>query len=408
MGVNKNIVADTSTGDYAACRSMITGPWVNEHPPYPGCTGFIGWESVMQLSSGELLCAFSAGYWHVSFPNPVDLSPELKVDGWKGFRRNMYAPTGGRALICRSADLGKTWTQPVTLVDTPGDDRHPVITELPDGTLVCAFFVVDNWYGYKEPPPGRNKNSRCCTIRSEDGGKTWSEPVFVPSPFKYYDRMCSDMVLLPSGSLLFPTYGMDDWGEPTELGLYRSDDGAKSWQFVSRLAGKIKEIDEPAICRADDETIVMIARPDGEIAYSADEGQTWDGPYDTGVAMDAPSMFTLKDGTVVCVFGWGKTGGIQIMFSDDNGRTWTVPAEDRGFKIDDSVYVYANGCELSDGSIYIVYYDPMGDQTATAIWGIRVKIRDDRTGIDILPVADDGATAQTNEADPKTKDVDAM
>ena len=388
MDVRKNIVADTSTGDFRVCRSMISGPGLNEHPPYPGCTGFIGWESVMRRSSGELLCAFSAGYWHVSFPNPVDLAPELNIDGWKGFRRNMYAPTGGRALFCRSTDLGRTWTQPVTLVDTPGDDRHPVITELSDGTLVCAFFVVDNWYGYKEPPPGRNKNSRCCTIRSEDGGKTWSEPVFIPSPFTYYDRMCSDLVLLPNGSLLFPTYGMDGWGESTELGLYRSDDGARSWRFVSRLAGKVKEIDEPAICRAKDGTIVMIARPDGEIAYSANEGETWAGPYETGVPMDAPSLFTLNDGTVVCVFGWGSTGGIQIMFSGDNGRTWTVPAEDRGFKIDDSAYVYANGCELPDGSIFIVYYDPVGDQTATAIWSIRVKIRNDRGGIDILPSAD--------------------
>jgi photosystem II stability/assembly factor-like uncharacterized protein len=216
------------------------------------------------------------------------------------------------------------------------------------------------------------------------------------------------MVLLPSGSLLFSTYGMEEWGEPTELGVYRSDDAGRSWRFISRLAGEIKEIDEPAICRTDDGTIVMIARPDGEIAYSTDEGETWQGPYDTGIAMDAPSLFTLKDGTVVCVFGWGTTGGIQLMFSDDGGRTWTVPAEDRGFKVDDSVYVYANGCELPDGSIYIVYYDPMGDQTATAIWGLRIKIRDNRSGIDILPISDDAPVAQKQETDSKTKDVDAM
>ena len=48
--------------------------------------------------------------------------------------------------------------------------------------------------------------------------------------------------------------------------------------------------------------------------------------------------------------------------------------------------MYAIGCEMPDGSIYIVYYDPTNQQTKTAIWSVRVKIRDDRDGIDILPV----------------------
>lgn len=89
----------------------------------------------------------------------------------------------------------------------------------------------------------------------------------------------------------------------------------------------------------------------------------------------------------MCIFGWGSTGGIQIMWSDDNGHTWTTPAADRGFKIDDSVYVYAIGCETPDGSIYIVYYDPRGKQRETAIWSVRVGIRPDRDGIHILPSA---------------------
>ncbi len=72
--------------------------------------------------------------------------------------------------------------------------------------------------------------------------------------------------------------------------------------------------------------------------------------------------------------------------SDDGGRTWTTPAKDRGFKIDDSVYVYAIGCEMPDGSIYVVYYDPRGNQTKTAVRGIRLRIRKDRQGIDILPM----------------------
>ena len=385
--VRVRVVEDRSTGDFRSCRKMVTGPGVNEHPPYPGCTGFIGWESVMRRSSGEMLCSFSAGYWHVSFPTPIDVKPELLESFQRsGFPKEINAPTGGRALICRSGDGGVTWTQPATLADTPGDDRHPVIVELPDGSLLCVFFVIDNWYGYDAPPKGRHKNSRVCTIRSQDGGKTWSEPVYVPSPFKYYDRMCGKPVVLPDGAVLLSTYGKEEWTKPEQLGLYRSDDSGRSWRFVSRLKSSVSILDEPAICRATDGTIVLIARPDGEVAFSKDEGRNWTKPQPFGVKMVAPCLLTLEDGTVVCIFGWGATGGIQITWSDDNGHTWTTPAKDRGFRIDNSVYVYAIGCEMPDGSIYVVYYDPRGNQTKTAIWGIRVRIRADRQGVDILPV----------------------
>ena len=385
--VRTRVVEDLSTGDFRACRKMITGPDVNQHPPYPGCTGFVGWESVMRRSSGELLCSFSAGYWHVSNPTPIDFEPET-LKSWKavGFRTDIDAPTGGRALVCRSNDDGKTWSQPVTLVDTPGDDRHPVIVELPDDSLLCVFFVIDNWYGYDAPPKGRHKNSRVASIRSTDDGKTWSEPVYMPSPFKYYDRMCGKPSVLPSGRVILPTYGKDSWTDsPEQLGVYASDDFGKSWKFLSRLKSADGALDEPAITRAHDGTLVMIARPAGQIAFSSDKGQSWSTPQAFGVKMVAPCLLTLKDGTVVCIFGWGATGGVQMMWSDDSGRTWTTPAADRGFKIDDSVYVYAIGCEMPDGSIYVVYYDPGEDQTKTAIQSVRVRIREDRQGIEILP-----------------------
>jgi hypothetical protein len=222
------VVLDRSTRDSLKFRKMVSGPGTNEHPPYPGCTGFIGWESVTRLASGEMLCSFSAGYWHVSFPTPWDIKPEL-LESWQksGFPKAIEAPTGGRTLLCRSRDDGRTWTRPETLIDTPGDDRHPVIVENLDGSLLCTFFVIDNWYGYDAPPPGRNKNSRVATASSSDGGKTWSEPVFMPSPFRYYDRMCGKPVVLPDGAVLLPTYGIDP-GKPEELGVYRSEDAGRA------------------------------------------------------------------------------------------------------------------------------------------------------------------------------------
>ena len=387
FSVKTKVVKDTSSGDFRTRRKMITGPDVNEHPAYPGCTGFVGWESVTRLRNGDLVCSFSAGYWHVSFPSPIDIVPELLEQYQKGgFPQKVEAPTGGRALICRSRDNGKSWSQPVTLVDSPGDDRHPVIVEAPDGTLVCVFFVIDNWYGYDKPPEGRYKNSRVASIRSTDGGQSWSKPIYMPSPFEYYDRMCGKPVVLENGDILLSTYGKEHWHAPEQLGVYRTNDAGKSWKFVSRLEGRVGALDEPAITKARNGTMVMVARPNGEIAFSEDECRSWTAPQPFGVKMVAPGLMTLRDGTIVCIFGYGGTGGLQIMWSDDHGKTWTVPAKDRGFSLDKSVYVYGIGTEMPDGSIFIVYYDPAGKQRKTAIWGLRVKIRDDRQGIDLLPI----------------------
>ena len=33
------VVKNSSTGDYRKLRTMITGPDLNKHPDYPGCTG---------------------------------------------------------------------------------------------------------------------------------------------------------------------------------------------------------------------------------------------------------------------------------------------------------------------------------------------------------------------------------
>jgi len=131
------------------CRKMIVGPGVNQPDPFPGYGGFVGWECPARLRNGTMYVTFNAGYWHASPPTPVD--PEC-VKEWKkiGFPENVDAPRGGRAVIAKSTDGGKTWESAVrrmppvfTLDATDG----PVV-ELPDKTILLAGEG-------KEKAPGR-------------------------------------------------------------------------------------------------------------------------------------------------------------------------------------------------------------------------------------------------------------
>ena len=72
----------------------------------------------------------------------------------------------------------------------------------------------------------------------------------------------------------------------------------------------------------------------------------------------------------------------------DGGATWIAPGKDHGFLVDNS-YGYGKAMELADGSLFISYIATGGHSTAdakqNAIRCIRVRIREDKSGIDLLP-----------------------
>src|SRR3954466_7853503 len=140
--VVKVVQNDESAAKAEDCRGIIVGPGVNQPDAFPGYRGFVGWESPIRLSTGEWLVGFNAGYWHASPPTPLNYSPKTLTEYVAmGLPADIVAPTGGRAMIVRSNDQGRTWSKPQTLIDTPDDDRHPTFVELQDGSILCTFFT---------------------------------------------------------------------------------------------------------------------------------------------------------------------------------------------------------------------------------------------------------------------------
>lgn len=370
----------------AQCRRMLVGPGVNQPDPHPGYRGFVGWQCPVRLKNSTLLVSFSTGYWHASPPTPLLVKP-AQIDEWKklGFPVDVVAPTGGQAMLIRSSDGGATWSKPQTIIDTQWDDRSPAIVELPDGTLLCSLF----FYSGADPKDDAKLSFRTAVVRSFDSGKTWEQkPRFLPSPFAA-DATDGPPIVLKDGSVLLAVYGGPKGAAREQIAVFRTTDRGENWKLLSVVKANY-ELSENGIAQLPDGRLVMIARPEGAICWSADAGRTWTPPQKFGMRMFEPGLIVLRDGTLLCIHGSYGAGGQRAIFSTDGGRTWIAPAKDYGFAIDTTVYGYGRGIELADGSVFVAYIHTGGharrDAETEAIWGIRLRIRADHSGLDLLPL----------------------
>jgi photosystem II stability/assembly factor-like uncharacterized protein len=375
------VVKVVANGESAAgpedCRGTLVGPGVNQLDPFPGYRGFVGWESPVRLRNGSWLVGFNAGYWHFSPPTPFAHEAEAKMYGERGMPLDISAPRGGRAMLIRSADAGVSWGKPETLVDTAWDDSHPSFLELPSGTLLCSLFVCNL--------DGVHRGFHSMTTRSADGGRTWEEPQRVSSHF-LADETDGPMVLARDGSVYLVMDGVHEGSDTWEVGVFRSTDEGQSWELLSVVKAD-HSLYEPSIAELPDGTLVLITRPEGELAFSKDHGRTWSTPVSFGMRLYAPSLEVLPDGTLVCIHGSYGAGGLRVIFSRDGGQTWIAPDPKYGFLIDHS-YGYGKAMRVADGTLFLTYLSTPGiaprDAASNSIWCIRMRIRPDGSGIDLL------------------------
>ncbi|MBQ15918.1 MAG: hypothetical protein CMJ65_02210 [Planctomycetaceae bacterium] len=370
-------------------RLCVTGHDHNRPTAFPGLGDFIGWaEAIERMPNGDLLLAHSAGYWHASFASPRQFLPELKkryaAEGWPV---DHIAPTGGRSMVCRSSDNGKTWSRPSTVIDYRLDDRPDALFTCRDRTVLCFVNVQASWYGYPKAPPAfqndiNGLNTQQLVVRSSDNGRTWSKPIWIqPPPGATYERAHGRPIQLADGGILWATY----CNSPNGLfgAIHRSDDSGKTWKAISVIRRKLgKPVDEPAIAELGDGRLILVTRPDGGVLYSKDHGVSWSEPGNTIVPaptspkFKAPQIFLLKDGTLVTI---ATRGNLRVWISKDGGRSWT-----RDIPLDTSCYGYPGGLLLDDESILVSYCQ--SGRAPNRVYVIRFRLNKARSGIELLPI----------------------
>ena len=378
----------------ADVRRVVVGPGVNEPDPFPGYRGSVAWAGVARSKRGTLLVAFNAGYWHVSAPTPF-VMPAAKVEFYHsiGMPRDVVAPTGGRIMFVRSEDEGRTWSKPQTLADTPADDRQAGLLALPNGTVLASFFTS---LGEVDPWGDPALFSHTLIVRSFDDGRTWEQQ---PRPIQQQARSpfngeAADgpAVLRKDGSILLTAYGYLPAGgnnKHTVAGVYASSNHGRTWKLLSIVKAD-HDLEESHTAELPDGRLVMISRPEGDLCRSRDHGRTWTPLVTFGMRIFAPTLYVLRDGTLLCLHGSYApgNGGLRAIFSTDGGQTWIAPAKGHGFLVDNA-YGYGAGALLPDGSVYIIYQGTGSHRTedakANSLLSLRLRVRADHSGIDLLP-----------------------
>jgi len=343
---------------------------------------YIAWPTIARLPSGELLVGFSGDrYAHVC---PY-----------------------GKSQMLRSSDGGETWSDAITINDTPLDDRDAGLLALPDGSVLFRWFCTfqdpdepsvkarqspearEAWLAvssritpaeveqWTQTTPGvraegRHDRRGHWLRRSPDGGQTWDDPIVTqgtsPNP----------PAMLRSGRLLMiGNSGYAHIDQSTKVVVESSDDSGKSWSTLSELPMYGRDADggeiyfcEPHLVEAEPNHIVAMARTEGrprdvhgKYLYQADShdgGETWTAWRQTELVGKPPHLMRLSDGRLLVTFGRRLPPfGQRVAISDDLGGSWRefalredAPNGDLG---------YPATAELPDASLMSVYYQCESD-----------------------------------------------
>lgn len=233
----------------------------------------------------------------IDFSNP-DLALTVRRNEWSSG-------------IYHSYDRGKTWSGPCPLPDfgTPGvAGRTDYIINSNKEALLFLTVAKSN-----------GKEGRVISVKTSDGGKTWSKLGAIgPEPEGYTIMPATVRTSEPE----LVTAVRTKLGPQTKIEVYRSGDNGVTWNHISNAV------------------------------------------EDTGVG-NPPAMVRMKDGRLCIVYGFRaeeeeirnkqKTSDIRARLSSDNGKTWSreyilrndASGRDMG---------YPRVVQRADGRIVALYY----------------------------------------------------
>ena len=351
-------------------------------------------------SIGETVIVHKDEFAYISHPSITTLDSGEWVAAYNHSRRRttrMHPPTDPlfRSLISRSADRGKTWSQPTFApnFDWSGTEC-PGIAQTSKGTVLLSQFRF-GWYplalARERRAQGENislflpgqkwtedfgdddwDRSLLTWARgyhglyihlSSDGGHLFDRTVKIDTGAYRDGYTRTGVIELADGRL---AYAVTEHHPPTSQGtyvLFSSDDG-QSWEapvlVCSQPDGKFGEPDLAETAPGELYCILRESKISGYLygCRSTDGGPTWSAPEKTALYGHPGHLLVLADGRLLCTYGRREAPfGIRASLSEDGGRSWKT-AEEIVIRDDlpNGDLGYPASIEYESGRLFCCYY----------------------------------------------------
>lgn len=274
----------------------------------------------------------------------------------------------GRLDMVFSADEGKTWTAPSVVARSEVDNRNPALGQAADGTLVAGFWRTARYHDNGRYDPKLDKPVNTWVTRSADGGKTWSEPAEVDVTDIGWGSPYGRIVTLPDGAMLMAVYGGPVQSESPKADpnenhsyIYRSTDNGRSWKRFAEVGAGAGQFNETSLLLpGGKEMLAALRSRAGEVwtSRSADAGKSWAPPQRITPRNVHPGDLCLLPGGRVLLTVGQRAGpfGVCGLVSDASGSFhWSR----RFTLLEDAVSRdcgYPSSVLLRDGRVLTVYY----------------------------------------------------
>ena len=310
------------------------------------------------LSEGAVLLPMDKGSLHYRIPAITVTKDGKRLVVLTDDRKQSQADLPNHCYVVAqySDDLGKTWSDPVTVAgtaETGGNYGHgdaSIVTNRDNGDII-GIVTSAGTYGHgffagtaAEPP-------RWKTITSHDGGETWDAPVDHTDDL--FGANCdnpdtktwksgfsgSGAALQKRDGTLVSSFVNRAEDNSQNFHFFMSKDGGKHW-YVSGTSGTASA-DEPKTLERNNGDLAISVRASGYNYYNvtSDNGATWHKPSQTrfttgisGNACDGEYMVwcsTLEGNPWNIAFqtipNSGSRQNVSIALSTDEGETFGTP-----------------------------------------------------------------------------------
>jgi sialidase-1 len=305
------------------------------------------------------------------------------------------APNNIDLAFKRSEDLGETWSDVEILIDDGGDMAAGDPCMLVDRETGTIWIIYDHIYPTMEEllrrDPQRAEGAEVewrgrviflHAIRSDDDGRTWSDPIDLTDQVKSDDWVAAMAgpgmgITTSSGRLICPGYRrLSDDFEQDGSHVYFSDDHGETWQVGGSPSPKTNEAQVVEL--ADGRLMMNMRTPRGYdmrmVATSEDGGETW------SEARDEPTL--IEPACQASFIRWTSEAAgddrnrllfsnpanaerrtdMTVRLSYDEGKTWPVARKLAGHYCS-----YSCMAALPDGTVGILFEHEEPDTEAEGV-----------------------------------------